>query len=160
MTAVAAAQAERIRLDVEGMTCASCAARIERKLNKLEGVEATVNYATDQAAITYDPDSVTIDDLVAAVEAAGYNAALPGDARETDRAGALKLRLAVAALLSVPLALLAMVPLLQFTGWEWVAFALATPVVLWAGWSFHRAAFLNAIQAAMERSKELAAGDS
>jgi len=142
--AVATHPKELVRLDVEGMTCASCASRIERKLNKLEGVEATVNYATDQAAVTYDPGSVTIDDLVAAVEAAGYNAALPGESDETDRAGELRLRLIVAAGLSVPLALLAMVPPLQFAGWEWVAFALATPVVLWAGWPFHRAAFLNA----------------
>jgi Cu+-exporting ATPase len=142
--AVATHPAERVRLDLEGMTCASCAARIERKLNKLEGVEATVNYATDEAAVTYDPGAVTVADLVAAVEAAGYHAALPGDAVETARAGALKLRLVVAAVLSVPLALLAMVPVLQFDGWEWVAFALSTPVVLWAGWPFHRAAFLNA----------------
>jgi Cu+-exporting ATPase len=144
MMAVATQLTERIRLDVDGMTCASCAARIERKLNKLEGVEATVNYATDQAAVTYDPSVVTVDDLVAAVEAAGYHAALPGDAVETDRAGTLTVRLVTAAVLSVPLALLAMVPPLQFDGWEWVAFALSTPAVLWAGWPFHRAAFLNA----------------
>ena len=142
--AVATQQSERVRLDLDGMTCASCATRIERKLNKLDGVEATVNYATDQAAVTYDPSAVTVDDLVAAVEAAGYHAALLGDAVATDRAGPLRLRLVIAAVLSVPLALLAMVPPLQFDGWEWVAFALATPVVLWAGWSFHRAALLNA----------------
>ncbi len=142
--AVATQQSERVRLDLDGMTCVSCATRIERKLNKLDGVEATVNYATDQAAVTYDPSAVTVDDLVAAVEAAGYHAALLGDAVATDRAGPLRLRLVIAAVLSVPLALLAMVPPLQFDGWEWVAFALATPVVLWAGWSFHRAALLNA----------------
>ncbi len=142
--AVATQQSERVRLELDGMTCASCATRIERKLNKLDGVEATVNYATDQAAVTYDPSAVTVDDLVAAVEAAGYHAALLGDAVATDRAGPLRLRLVIAAVLSVPLALLAMVPPLQFDGWEWVAFALATPVVLWAGWSFHRAALLNA----------------
>ena len=142
--AVATHPEDRIRLDLEGMTCASCASRIERKLNKLEGVDATVNYATDQAAVTYDSSAVSVDDLVAAVEAAGYHAALPGDAVESDRAGALRLRLVTAAVLSVPLALLAMVPPLQFEGWEWVAFALSTPVVFWAGWPFHRAAALNA----------------
>ena len=142
--AVATHPKDRIRLDLEGMTCASCASRIERKLNKLEGVDATVNYATDQAAVTYDSSAVSVDDLVAAVEAAGYHAALPGDAVESDRGGALRLRLVTAAVLSVPLALLAMVPPLQFEGWEWVAFALSTPVVFWAGWPFHRAAALNA----------------
>jgi len=144
MTAVATHHTERTRLDLDGMTCASCAARIERKLNKLDGVEATVNYATAEAAVTYDPSTVTVDDLVATVEAAGYHAALPGGAVETDPASAMRVRLIAAAALSVPLALLAMVAPLQFPNWEWLAFALSTPVVLWAGWSFHRAAFLNA----------------
>ena len=142
--AVATHPSERVRLELEGMTCASCATRIERKLNKLDGVEATVNYATDEAAVTFDPGEVTVADLLAAVEAAGYHAALPGEAVETDHAGALRIRLIVAVALSVPLALLAMVMPLQFDGWEWVAFALSTPVVLWAGWPFHRAAFVNA----------------
>ena len=144
MTAVATEQTARVRLDLEGMTCASCATRIERKLNRLEGVEATVNYATDQAAVTYDASAVSVDDLVAAVEAAGYHAALPGAGVETDRVGALKLRLVIAIALSAPLALLAMVPPLQFDEWEWAALALSTPVVFWAGWTFHRAAFQNA----------------
>ncbi|MSO95591.1 MAG: heavy metal translocating P-type ATPase, partial [Thermoleophilia bacterium] len=126
------------------MTCASCAARIERNLNRLDGVEATVNYATDQAAVTYDSRTVGVADLVAAVEAAGYHAALPGEAVATDRVGALKLRLSVATALSAPLVLLGMAPPLQFDGWEWVALALSTPVVLWAGWAFHHAAFVNA----------------
>ena len=143
--AVATAKSGRVRLDLEGMTCASCATRIERKLNKLDGVEATVNYSTDQATVTYDSGTVGLDDLVAAVEAAGYHAALPGDAVETDRVGALKLRLVIAIALSAPLVLLAMVPPPQFDGWEWVALALSTPVVAWAGWTFHRAAFLNAL---------------
>ncbi len=142
--AVAAKPAERVRLDVEGMTCASCAARIERKLNKLEGVEATVNYATDEAAVAYDPNTVALDDLLAAVEAAGYRAALAGEGAGSDTARPLLVRLVVATLLSAPLALLAMVPPLQFGGWEWMAFALATPVVLWAGWPFHQAAAQNA----------------
>ena len=142
--AVAAHPSERVRLDLEGMTCASCASRIERKLNKLEGVEATVNYATDEAAVTFDPSEVAVADLLAAVEAAGYHAALDGESAEADPVGTLRKRLIVAGVLSVPLALLAMVMPLQFAGWEWVAFALSTPVVLWAGWPFHRAAFVNA----------------
>jgi len=141
---VATPKTERIHVDVEGMTCASCAARIERKLNKLDGVEATVNYATDEAAVTFDPSEVAVADLLAAVEAAGYHAALHGESAETDPVGTLRKRLIVAGVLSVPLALLAMVMPLQFAGWEWVAFALSTPVVLWAGWPFHRAAFVNA----------------
>jgi Cu+-exporting ATPase len=142
--AVAAHPSERVRLDLEGMTCASCASRIERKLNKLDGVEATVNYATDEAAVTFDPTEVAVADLLAAVEAAGYHAALHGERAETDQVGPLRRRLVVAVALSVPLALLAMVAPLQFGGWEWVAFVLSTPVVLWAGWPFHRAAFVNA----------------
>ena len=142
--AVASRPTERIRLDLDGMTCASCAARIERNLNRLEGVEATVNYGTDQAAVTFDPAVVTVDDLFATVEAAGYHAALPGDAAGVDRADVLRLRLVVAIALSVPLVVVAMVAPVQFPGWEWAALALSTPVVLWAGWPFHRAALLNA----------------
>ncbi len=146
---VAEHPSERIRLDLEGMTCASCAARIERKLNTLDGVEATVNYATDQATVTYDPAAVGVDQLVAAVEAAGYHAALPGDADENDGFGALRLRLGIAIVLSVPLVGLAMVPPLAFDGWEWPAFALSTAVVFWCGWTFHRVAFVNARHAAV-----------
>ena len=127
------------------MTCAACATRIERKLNKLEGVEASVNYATEQAAVRYDSDRVAIADLVDAVEAAGYHARTSADAGAAeDRARALRTRLAVAIGLTVPLTALAMIPPLQFEGWEWLAFVLATPVVLWAGLGFHRAAALNA----------------
>jgi P-type Cu+ transporter len=135
----------RVDLALEGMTCAACANRIERKLNKLEGVEASVNYATEQAAVRYDADRVVLADLIGAVEAAGYHARLASDAGEAeDRAAALRTRLLVAAALTAPLTALAMIPPLQFDGWEWVAFALATPVVLWAGFGFHRAAVLNA----------------
>jgi len=142
---VATKPSERVRLDLEGMTCASCAARIERKLNRLEGVEATVNYATEEAAVAYDPDVITVDDLLSAVQAAGYRAALPGDAAvASDTSRSLLPRLVFAAVLSVPLALLAMVAPLQFGGWEWLSLALSTPVVLWAGWPFHRAAVQNA----------------
>jgi len=135
----------RVALALEGMTCAACATRIERKLNKLEGVEASVNYATEQAAVRYDAGRVAVADLVQAVEAAGYHARTSADTGATeDRARALRTRLAVAIVLTLPLTALAMIPPLQFEGWEWLAFALATPVVLWAGLGFHRAAALNA----------------
>jgi Cu+-exporting ATPase len=138
-------QPARVRLDLEGMTCASCAARIERKLNRLEGVEATVNFATEAAAVSFDPASVSVDELIATVEAIGYHAALPSDVADArDAARAVRSRLVVAAALTAPLALLAMVPPLRFNGWEWLALALATPVVFWCGAGFHRAALLNA----------------
>jgi len=136
---------ERLTLTLEGMTCASCAARIERKLNKLDGVEATVNYATEQATVNYDPAGVAVDDLIRAVEASGYGASVAARAEADEtRARVLRTRLVVAAALSAPLTLLALVSPLQFGGWEWLAVALATPVVLWSGWPFHRAAALNA----------------
>jgi Cu+-exporting ATPase len=143
---VAAATPEKVRLEIEGMTCAACAARIERKLNKLDGVEAAVNFATEEASVSFDRASVRVEDLIATVEATGYGAALPTAVARDDGAALrrLRTRLVIAAGLSLPLVALAMVTPLQFDGWEWVAFALATPVVLWAGWPFHRAAALNA----------------
>ncbi len=127
------------------MTCAACANRIERKLNKLEGVDASVNYATEQAAVRFDPDRVTVADLLGAVESAGYHAVPAAEARESvDRSDAVRRRLLVAAVLTAPLVVLAMVMPLQFEGWEWLALALATPVVFWSGFDFHRAAVLNA----------------
>ena len=140
---IAAETPVRTRLPIEGMTCASCAARIERKLNKLEGVEATVNYASEEAAVAYDPARVALDDLVRAVEAAGYRVSEATREAETDAAAALKRRLTVAAVLSVPVTLVAMIPPLRFADWEWFAGALATPVVLWSGWPFHRGAVQN-----------------
>ena len=137
---------ERLELPIEGMTCASCAARIEKRLNKLDGVEATVNYATEQAAVSFDPTLVAPDDLVAAVEAAGYRATLAGpDAAEAeeDPTAPLRRRLLVSAVLSTPVLLLAMVEPLQFDYWQWLSLQLATPVVLWGGWPFHRAAWQN-----------------
>ena len=143
--AVATPETETLRLDVEGMTCASCAARIERKLNKLDGVEATVNYATEAASVSFDPTSVSVDDLISTVEATGYHAALPRDVVEApDPARAVRTRLVVAALLTAPLVAITMVPAFRFDGWEWVALVLATPVVFWAGAAFHRATLLNA----------------
>ena len=141
---------ERVDLELAGMTCAGCATRIERTLNKLEGVEATVNYATEGAAVRFDPGRIGVEKVIAAVEAIGYGAALPGAAADTAQDDAaesaarwLRRRLLVATVLSVPLTVLAMVPPVQFSGWEWLAFALAAPVVLFAGWPFHRAALLN-----------------
>ena len=130
-----------ITLEIEGMTCAACVGRVERKLNKLETVEAAVNLATESARVRYDPARVRLEELLGAVEAAGYRAAPAAGVRE--RLAPRPTRLLAAALLSAPLVLL-MIPPLQFDGWEWLAFALATPVVLWAGWPFHRAAALNA----------------
>jgi Cu+-exporting ATPase len=136
----------QVDLALEGMTCAACATRIERRLNKLEGVDASVNLATEQAAVRYDAARVAVDDLLGAVEAAGYHARLAEDvtAADDDRSKPLRSRLLVSAALTIPLAALAMIPPLRFEGWEWLAFALATPVVFWAGYGFHRAALLNA----------------
>jgi Cu+-exporting ATPase len=133
-----------VELAITGMTCASCANRIERKLNKLDGVSASVNYATERAQVSFAP-SVTSDDLIATVTAAGYGAALPqAGGTEEDRATALRLRLTLAAALAAPVVLMAMAPALRFDGWRWVSLVLNAPVVLWAGWPFHRAALTNA----------------
>ncbi len=140
--------AERLDLPITGMTCASCANRIERKLNRLDGVEATVNYATEHAAVAYDPERVRPEELVEAVAAAGYEAVLPDGEPTAERASGeepdpLRLRLLVSAGLSLPVLVLSMVPALQFDNWQWLALQLATPVVLWGAWPFHRAAWAN-----------------
>ena len=143
--------AERIQLSIQGMTCASCAVRVEKKLNKLEGVEASVNYATERATVSFDPSVTPAEALVSAVETAGYHAVLPqaesgaaaATAAHTDPLRDLRLRLVVSAVLTLPVLLLAMVPPLQFDYWQWLSLQLATPVVLWGGWPFHRAAFVN-----------------
>ncbi len=146
---------ERLELPVEGMTCASCASRIERKLNKLDGVTASVNYATERAAVRFDSTVTSGEDLVGVIEAAGYRARLPvsagvGDDRagmvgveEDDPTRKLRGRLVGAVVLSVPLLVVSMVSVLQFRYWQWLALELATPVVFWAGWGFHRAAWQN-----------------
>ncbi|MDQ3390946.1 MAG: heavy metal translocating P-type ATPase [Actinomycetota bacterium] len=142
-----------VDLLIGGMTCASCAARIEKRLNKLDGVTATVNYATEQAKI-HAPDSVSTDDLVAQVESAGYTARPArtvgqpsGDEGsspdEVDETLPLRNRLITSAVLAVPVILLAMVPALQFDYWQWLSLTLAAPVVTWGAWPFHRAAWLN-----------------
>ncbi|MBA2637612.1 MAG: copper-translocating P-type ATPase [Solirubrobacterales bacterium] len=144
---------ERLELALEGMTCSSCANRIEGKLNKLDGVQATVNYATEKAAVSFDPARVHADDLVGAVNAAGYSARLPGPAGslEDEATGDgedrhvhdLRQRLIGAAVLSVPLLAISMISALQFDYWQWLSLQLATPVVFWAGWPFHRVAWQN-----------------
>ncbi|QFZ18987.1 heavy metal translocating P-type ATPase [Saccharothrix syringae] len=138
----------RVELAITGMTCASCANRIERKLNKLDGVTASVNYATEKAHVTFPADLDPLD-LVAQVEAAGYRAALPApeperaEPAEEDPTRSLRQRLLVSAALAVPVVLLAMVPALQFTHWQWISLALASPVLVWGAWPFHRAAWAN-----------------
>jgi Cu+-exporting ATPase len=133
----------QLELEIGGMTCASCAARVEKKLNALDGVDASVNLATELASVSYA--DVGVDELIRAVEAAGYTAEVPASARpKADPAAPLRRRLVVALALTVPLLLLAMAPPLQFSGWKWVALALATPIVFWAGFPFHRAAAVNA----------------
>jgi Cu+-exporting ATPase len=144
---------EHLELPIQGMTCASCASRIERKLNKLDGVSATVNYATEKARVEFDAAAVTPEALVAAVEAAGYRAALPRVEEEpapgeADETAPLRNRLIASALLSLPLLLISMVPRFQFDHWQWLALQLATPVVVWGAWPFHRAAWANLKHAA------------
>jgi Cu+-exporting ATPase len=142
---------ERVELPITGMTCASCANRIERRLNKLDGVTASVNYATEKARVEFDRGTVGAEQLVAAVEAAGYQATLPADdpgdadaeVAEHDETAPLRRRLIFAALLSVPTLLMAMIPALQFDNFQWLSLNLVTPVVLWAAWPFHKAAWAN-----------------
>ncbi|MGE2732401.1 heavy metal translocating P-type ATPase [Mycolicibacterium vaccae] len=138
-----------VELSIGGMTCASCAARVEKKLNKLDGVTATVNFATEKARVEYGAD-VTPDQLVAAVEAAGYQAALPAPAEEpsggtgtADPAAELRQRLLISLALSIPVIAMAMAPVLQFTYWQWLSLTLAAPVVVWGAWPFHKAAWTN-----------------
>jgi len=148
-----------VELVIGGMTCASCAARIEKKLNKLDGVSATVNYATEKAKVTY-AGTVSPQDLIVVIEATGYTAALPvpkpnaattasgsGDFvqdQEDDEVVRLRQRLVISAALSLPVLFMSMVPALQFDNWQWLALTLASPVVVWGALPFHRAAFTNA----------------
>jgi P-type Cu+ transporter len=152
---MSATHSEHVELPITGMTCASCANRIERKLDKLDGVSATVNYATERATVDYDPEVAQPEDLLGAVQAAGYQAVLPTaepaqndgghehhDLAE-DETAALRRRLVISAVLSFPVLLMAMVPALQFDNWQWLSMQLATPVVLWGAWPFHKAAWAN-----------------
>jgi len=142
----AAQEIAAVELSIDGMTCTSCAHRIEKKLNKLDGVTATVNFATEKAHVEYG-DGVTPDQLVATVGEAGYQARLPelpvDTAAEQDPIASLRQRLLISAVLTVPVIATAMVPALQFTNWQWLSLALAAPVVVWGAWPFHRAALAN-----------------
>ena len=132
-----------IQLDIEGMTCASCATRIEKALNKVEGVEASVNYATEQATVLGDAPTEV---LLTAIENAGYHAHVHSDQPSTgvDPMVALRNRLIISASMTLPVMVLSMVPPFQFLFWQWVVFALAVPVATWGAWPFHRAAAINA----------------
>ncbi|WP_278260808.1 heavy metal translocating P-type ATPase [Nocardia sp. AG03] len=141
----------QVELVIGGMTCASCANRIEKKLNKLDGVTATVNYATEKARVDFT-GAVSPDDLIATVEQAGYTAALPAPehveptedtAAEPDPTASLRTRLLVSLVLTVPVIAMAMIPALQFTNWQWLSLTLAAPVVVWGALPFHRAAWTN-----------------
>lgn len=141
-----------IELEIGGMTCASCAMRIEKKLNKLEGVTASVNYATEKARV-HAPEGLDPQSLIDEVEKTGYTAVLPVPEQhnaegttvgDTDpELTSLRQRLIGSIALAVPVIVLAMVPAFQFTHWQWASLALASPVIVWGAWPFHRAAWLN-----------------
>lgn len=136
-----------VELDITGMTCASRATRIERKLNKLPGVEASVNYATEKARVR--GDDLDPANLIAVVEAAGYAAAVPAppvpeEVATDPETDALRRRLLISLALAVPVAVLSMIPALQFSNWQWLALTLTAPVAVWGAWPFHRAAAVNA----------------
>ncbi|MEU2573060.1 heavy metal translocating P-type ATPase, partial [Streptomyces anulatus] len=168
-----------VELAIGGMTCASCAARIEKKLNRMDGVEATVNYATEKAKVTYLGADVSVEDLIATVEATGYTARPPEPpastpspgSNGTDTAGAgaeseddgltsLRQRLITAVLLAVPVIAMAMVPALQFDYWQWLSLTLTAPVVVYAAWPFHRAAWTNAKHGAATMDTLISVGTS
>ncbi|PZQ45179.1 MAG: heavy metal translocating P-type ATPase, partial [Phenylobacterium zucineum] len=137
-------QRESVELDISGMTCASCAARIEKKLNKLDGVQASVNYATEKALVLF-PTAIPVDDLIQVVQNTGYGAAPHSeDSVPVDHASTLRTRLIWAAVFGVPVIALSMVPAWQFPGWQWVSLALSVPLYAWAAWPFHRSALVNA----------------
>ncbi|MGW6058337.1 heavy metal translocating P-type ATPase [Streptomyces sp. NPDC055189] len=164
-----------VELAIGGMTCASCAARIEKKLNRMDGVEATVNYATEKAKVSYRGQNVAVQDLIATVEATGYTAQEPepvrtepdtdadadeGEWRADDQLRPLRERLITAVLLSVPVVAMAMIPALQFEYWQWLSLTLAAPVVTYAAWPFHKAAFTNARHGAATMDTLISVGTS
>ncbi|WP_433546966.1 heavy metal translocating P-type ATPase [Streptomyces sp. CA-294286] len=177
-SAAASASPAHVELDIGGMTCASCAARIEKKLNRMAGVQATVNYATEKAKITYDGEDTQVGDLIATVEKTGYTALQPlpqepppesgttddgagADREEPDPAlVSLRQRLITATVLAVPVIAMSMVPALQFPNWQWLALTLTAPVVTYAGWPFHRAAFTNARHGAATMDTLISVGTS
>lgn len=151
-----------IELDITGMTCASCAARIEKKLNRVPDVSASVNYATERATVMA-PLQVTADQLIGVVEAAGYGAsphagAIPDDS--DDHISALRRRMVLALILGAPVVAMAMVPGWQFVGWQWVSLILASIVIWWCGWGFHRAALVNARHGAATMDTLISMGTS
>ncbi|MFH8899210.1 heavy metal translocating P-type ATPase [Streptomyces coeruleorubidus] len=155
-----------VELAIGGMTCASCAARIEKKLNRMDGVTATVNYATEKAKVSYGGD-VSVGDLIATVEATGYTAQEPAPpagqderAEEPDELLPLRQRLVTAVVLAVPVVAMAMVPALQFEYWQWLSLTLAAPVVTYAAWPFHKAAFTNARHGAATMDTLISVGTS
>ncbi|MYV90011.1 heavy metal translocating P-type ATPase [Streptomyces sp. SID1034] len=167
-----------VELAIGGMTCASCAARIEKKLNRMDGVEATVNYATEKAKVTFRED-VSVADLIATVEATGYTAEEPAPVRTGAEAGTrtgadgsggaeraadelrpLRQRLLTAVALAVPVIAMSMVPALQFEYWQWLSLTLTAPVVTYAAWPFHRAAWTNARHGAATMDTLISVGTS
>ncbi|MEU1925117.1 heavy metal translocating P-type ATPase [Streptomyces albogriseolus] len=160
-----------VELAIGGMTCASCAARIEKKLNRMDGVEATVNYATEKAKVTFRED-VAVSDLIATVEATGYTAREPEPIRtepdadsgpsqdESDELLPLRQRLTAAVALAIPVIAMAMIPALQFEYWQWLSLTLAAPVVTYAAWPFHKAAWTNAKHGAATMDTLISVGTS
>ncbi|MFE4175154.1 heavy metal translocating P-type ATPase [Streptomyces sp. NPDC056909] len=172
-----------VELAIGGMTCASCAARVEKKLNRMDGVEATVNYATEKAKISYRDTDIAVQDLIATVEATGYTARRPApvvpepadteitgtgpadteppeDAAKDAELRSLRERLITAVVLSVPVVAMAMIPALQFDYWQWLSLTLAAPVVTYAGYPFHRAALTNARHGAATMDTLISVGTS
>ncbi|MFE2929243.1 heavy metal translocating P-type ATPase [Streptomyces sp. NPDC059278] len=154
-TGTATGTAAEVELAIGGMTCASCAARIEKKLNRMDGVEATVNYATEKAKVSYRGEDISVQDLIATVEKTGYTAHEPAppvhtaeggapEAAEADELRPLRQRLLTAVALAVPVIAMSMIPALQFDYWQWLSLTLTAPVVTYAAWPFHKAAFTNA----------------
>ncbi|MFH8474634.1 heavy metal translocating P-type ATPase [Streptomyces sp. NPDC018000] len=169
----AAGTATEVELAIGGMTCASCAARIEKKLNRMDGVEATVNYATEKAKVSYRGEDVSVQDLIATVEKTGYTAHEPAPpmrpeddapeaakAAEADELRPLRQRLLTAVVLAVPVIAMSMVPALQFDYWQWLSLTLTAPVVTYAAWPFHRAAWTNAKHGAATMDTLVSVGTS
>jgi Cu+-exporting ATPase len=166
-----ATESRSVELAIGGMTCASCAARIEKKLNRMDGVEATVNYATEKAKVTF-AEGTAVADLIATVEATGYTAAepapppveggpaAPDEAPADDGLTPLRQRLVTAVVLAVPVVAMAMIPALQIEYWQWLSLTLAAPVVTYAAWPFHRAAWTNAKHGAATMDTLISVGTS
>ncbi|MGW3677206.1 heavy metal translocating P-type ATPase, partial [Streptomyces sp. NPDC005075] len=160
-----------IELSIGGMTCASCAARIEKKLNRMDGVTATVNYATEKAKVSYPGENMSVQELIATVEKTGYTAQEPAPPVRTEESTAaaedgadalrpLRQRLLTAVVLAVPVIAMSMIPALQFMYWQWLSLTLTAPVVTYAAWPFHRAAWTNARHGAATMDTLISVGTS